>query len=90
MELTQLKELVKQLKKTMKEERKLKSAIETLVGQILLQQKSVFEPRVEVKDIKVDEQGETISDKVFADAYVGEVASPKDVPGEQPDITGLN
>ncbi|MCK9370868.1 hypothetical protein M0R04_13240 [Candidatus Dojkabacteria bacterium] len=75
LELTTLKQLVKLLKKTMREERKVKSLLEELVSQVILQNKTVFtveEPITDIvnepaKDIILEENGEIKESKVVED-----------------------
>ena len=104
MELTILQELVRELKKSIKAERKVKTLIEKFVEAELLRQKNVFEPHVETVEVPIvgtvnSETGEVKYNKPIEapDTILkGEVSSPKDVPGydeeinEQADLTPPN
>jgi DNA repair protein RadC len=102
--LNNLMEATKKLKKLLREQKKELKVITSYYESVLLQEKSVLEPQIEVEDTRVDDEGETIADKVITDAYVEEkIMSPKDVDEvalegepdldlikEQNDSTGLN
>ena len=83
--MEELIKAVKKLKKLLKEQKKELKVVEEYYLSMLLKNKSAFEPHIEVKDIKVDEQGEVEVPVVgTVDSETGEVKmekvqSPKDV-----------